>query len=615
MAAQPLQLRATDQHKLNQALRALQLSNPLDLLMQTPSWFPTSWQLITAGSSDTPEVQLNGRPVPLRLIETWADRNLWTIEPFWSEATLPEAQWICITGPCELLQLQAQAGISPWQLLQLLRLDVARATLDPWRSWLLNNGIHEYNLLRQHPAVLAALNQPIEGTTMPWFHWALRQQRADLQAAISPQNTAGLRHWLIHHGATEHQLEPINPQGLLISRPVQLQPWSQRRFGVNLFGYADDVLGIGEDLRTVDSALRSAKIPVQVVDIPREPSSHQLRELALLHADQLAPYAFNLFCLSAEEHARVLLELGEHILRERYSIGYWPWELSRWPQPWQPLLAMVDEVWSSSQYTYSTLQAAIAERPSPSLQHLPLPVEPLQPLSHEQRRCWRDQFQLPRDAPLLICSFDGRSSYNRKNPWAAIHAFQQAVSQGSEAQLLIKTMHAGLEPEQWKQLQACAAADSRLLLIDAVLERDQLLGLYGCCDVLISLHRAEGYGRVLAEALLLGLDVVATNYSGNTDFCIGPLAHPVPYTLQPVLPDQYPYAQHQVWAEPDLQLASVVLQQVLRRRAREPNRRFDHVAFYSELFNPAILGQRYAQRLEHLWRTKSTQGEPLERTS
>jgi glycosyltransferase involved in cell wall biosynthesis len=605
MAATPHQLHAKSCSELNQSLRELRLYHSTTLFIQTPGWHITTWEVISSGGEKAPQFLLNGYSVTPRLLESIGDRQRWIIEPYWSQAALPEQQWLQISWPDgqsgALLQLQASEALSPWQLLQLLRPDVARSTLDPLRLWLFCNGIHECNLLRQHPTVLAALNQSIPGTNLPWFHWALRQQRQDLQTAIAPYDAGAMRHWLQHHGAAEHQLDPISFEGLLVPGKVPVQTWTQRPFGVNLFGYASEALGIGEDLRTVHTALSSAGIPVKVVDIQRQHSDEPLRQQARCLPDQLAPYAFNIVCLTAEEQGRVLLELGLAVFQEHYTIGYWPWELSRWPQVWQPLLGLADEVWASSAHTHGALQTALGERNMPKLQQFPLPLEHLEPLSAEERRHWRQTFELPAAAPLVVCSFDGRSSYGRKNPWGAIDAFQQALPLDSEARLVIKTMHAGLAEQQWQQLQARVQADPRLLLIDAVLPREPLLGLYGCCDVLLSLHRAEGYGRVLAEALLLGLDVIATGYGGNSDFCIGPLAHPVDFTLLPVLPDDYPHAEGQVWAEPDQAQASALLQSVLAQRAADPNRCFGKSPAYRPLFSPKAIGQRYAKRLQQIW--------------
>ena len=605
--ARPIQLEAHNLGDLNKQLAALTPDRSLELLIHTPAWHITGWTLIThTRGSRSPTVMLNGQAIPFHLSETTGDRQVWRGEPYWTQAAIPEQQWLKVTRPSEgtdqILQLQATDNVSPWQLLQLLRRDITGGDLDRLRPWLCNNGIHECNLLRQHPAVLAAVNQAIAGTDVTWLHWTLRQERADLQATFKPHDRDTFLHWLNHHGAIEHHLSPIDAQGRLIAETPSLQPWRNRAFGVNLFGYANEALGIGEDLRTVHAALLAAGVPVSILDIPCHHSSQELRDQARRHPDQLAPYAFNLICLTAEENARVLLELGEAIFKERYCIGYWPWELSNWPDAWQPLLALVDGIWASSRHTQKAIQTALIGRDQPTLHRLPLPLQPLQPLSAAERQRWRLYFKLPAEATLIICSFDGRSSYARKNPWGAIDAFQQAFNDTTSVRLVIKTMHGGLRDQHWEDLQNRAAEDSRLQLIDAVLDRDELLGLYGCCDVLISLHRAEGYGRVLAEALVMGLDVVATDYSGNTDFCIGPQAHPVWYSKVAVLPDEYPHSRKQQWAEPDINHAQQLLREAAKRRSHHVliNNSLETTA-YQQLFSHVAIGQSYRDHLLNLW--------------
>ena len=93
--------------------------------------------------------------------------------------------------------------------------------------------------------------------------------------------------------------------------------------------------------------------------------------------------------------------------------------------------------------------------------------------------------------------------------------------QQSDVGLVIKT-HKPEHPHRgWEVLKTLCGLDERIKLIETTLNRQELLQLYGCCDSFISLHRAEGFGRGLAEAFQLGLDVVATDWSGNTDFCHG----------------------------------------------------------------------------------------------
>src|SRR5262249_14120959 len=75
-------------------------------------------------------------------------------------------------------------------------------------------------------------------------------------------------------------------------------------------------------------------------------------------------------------------------------------------------------------------------------------------------------------------------------------------------------------------------------------------------DCLVSLHRSEGFGRFLAEAMWLGRPVIATAYSGNVDFMTSDVSCLVNYRLGPVAPHAYPFWQDPMWADPDLDEAA-----------------------------------------------------------
>ena len=136
--------------------------------------------------------------------------------------------------------------------------------------------------------------------------------------------------------------------------------------------------------------------------------------------------------------------------------------------------------------------------------------------------------------------------------------------------------------------------------MESNLTRYQLLQLYGCCDGFLSMHRAEGFGRGMAEALQLGLDVVATDWSGNTDFCKGPLAHPIPYELVPVTPGAYPHWPEQVWAEPNIKAAAEALRKIEKRRRQKGLPAAELSADYRKQFSALTCGGRYRERLEEL---------------
>ena len=506
----------------------------------------------------------------------------------------------------ESLQITAVDRASTIYLLQIVRPDLQVDSEKSMNSWVVANGFKEMNLLRQDAAITGNLNQLNEETGQTKFQTSIWAHRHDLQETFKHITSPLFAEWIINHGAKEYEFltEFKKHPSTLLPRTIK---YHQRPFGVNLIGHESSVIGIGEDLRTCREALEAVGIPTAVIDVPTSHTSNELRKQARTEFDQLAPYSFNLVCMTAEEHARIFLELGYAIFSERYNIGYWPWELGKWPEPWNPLFNLVDEVWASSRHTHQSIQQILNHRPQPKLTYCPLGISQIAPLTHEQKIKARNKHGLPRKAMLMICSFDGRSSFFRKNPWGTIHAFLEAFPQNNSVDvgLVIKTIHAGVDPSEWNKLQALIKQDDRIIVIDGTLARDEIINLYGCCDVLVSLHRAEGFGRILAECLLLGLDVVATNYSGNTDFCKGKHAHPIDYDLTVVQDGGYPYHHNQTWAEPCHEHAAKTLRDIYTKKLTQkdgqmPERNSTIQGYQKHLFTDFV-AKNYDNRLRSIW--------------
>ena len=412
------------------------------------------------------------------------------------------------------------------------------------------------------------------------------------------------------------------------SQPCQ----SNRPFGVNLIGHAFEVFGIGEDIRMAARALQAAGVPCCVIHHPAgngSACSDRSLEPLLCTDPNGGPYAFNLVCMAAPIQARWLLQSGFAPLRDRYTIAAWPWETRQWPDVWEPLLEVVDEVWPSSIFTAQALQEPAAQAGVP-LHVMPMAVEisdAEQYCSPSTRQATRAHLGLPNDAVVFVYSFDLNSTAIRKNPMAALEAFQRAFplpqllsskgrspnyhSLSKRVALLIKTFPPRNVSSEWNWLQLRAQEDPRIHLLEAHLDRNALLAMFGCCDAFLSLHRSEGYGRGMAEALQLGLDVIATDYGGNTDFCDGPLSHPVRCREVPIPRGAYPCADGHCWGEPDLDHAAQLMQEVAELRAYfidDPasdssvvRRNQDITASYRECFSFKIVGERYQNRLVRLW--------------
>jgi glycosyltransferase involved in cell wall biosynthesis len=211
-----------------------------------------------------------------------------------------------------------------------------------------------------------------------------------------------------------------------------------------------------------------------------------------------------------------------------------------------------------------------------------------------RRRASRERWRLDPEATLVLFVFDVKSSLERKNPWGAMQAFQQAFPQGGQqnVQLVIKALRPGSANPQWEKLQQQAALDPRLQVIEAELSRSELLALIGSCDVFLSLHRSEGFGRGIAEAGLLGLQVVTSAWGGNVDFCQGERFHLVPCTPTRIQPGTYAHAEGHTWGEPDLSSAAQQLLQAVHRPAgpARPDSALQHLAI-------TATGERYRQAL------------------
>ncbi|MFN4866461.1 MAG: glycosyltransferase [Cyanobium sp.] len=402
-----------------------------------------------------------------------------------------------------------------------------------------------------------------------------------------------------------------------VTTPVELQvrTFQHRPFGVNLIGHAFDVFGIGEDIRMAARALMAADVPCCVIDHPAgNGAARSDRYLeGLLHSDpEGGPYAFNLICMAAPIHARWLLEQGFSALRERYSLVSWPWETEEWPQAWRPLLNVADEIWpSSSLTTRALLPYSSKDRPVHKMS-MAVEIADLEEIISPQTRMeTRSIHGLGINDVIFAYGFDFSSTAARKNPMGVLEAFQQAFPQDTvdpivhRVGLMIKTFPPRRHKAEYDWLRARVAEDPRIHLVARHLSREDLLRLYGCCDGFISLHRSEGFGRGLAEALQLGLHVIATNFGGNTDFCTGPLAHPVQFKRVPIPRGAYPCADGHDWAEPDLNhavsLMKKVANELLVQSDTSPRATLALSSRYKKEFSAQTVGKRYRERLQQLW--------------
>ncbi len=368
------------------------------------------------------------------------------------------------------------------------------------------------------------------------------------------------------------------------------RPAPLRHDGVNLIGHARSEFGVGEDVREAARALTAAGIPFAVVDIPPGSAIGQGDRLLEQQIGDRLPFGTNLLCMTAMETARLHADRGDPIFQGRRTIGFWPWELPQWPDAWRHCFDLVDEVWASSRFTYSAYRAVVGRK----VRHMPMTVTVAGAASDI-----RSRLSIRDGVFMFACAFDGLSGMSRKNPLAAVAAFRSAFPAGDEpVTLVVKGMRAAAAGEDaFGQLEQACRQDPRIRLIDGTLSRSDMLGLLQAADCFVSLHRAEGFGRCIAEAMLLGKPVIVTGYSGNMDFTLPGTAALVDHDCRPVEAGEYPYAEGMIWAEPDIAHAAWWMRQLLLEPGKRNRLALAGQGLIQQTYAANIVGDIYADIL------------------
>lgn len=335
------------------------------------------------------------------------------------------------------------------------------------------------------------------------------------------------------------------------------------RHGLGIGGELTTATGLGSSARRMRAALDQLGVATWGLDTgDRLPGRNPGRVVEML--PDAAPLVMH---VNAPMMAWGLLQLPRRAARGRRVIGYWAWELPVVPRSWRLGLQFVHEVWVPSRFTAEAIATMLPADGRIALRVVPIPVAAAPPRPAALRRA---DFGLPDEAVLVLSAFNLASSFTRKNPLAAIAAHRAAFGDRPDRLLLMKVGHTEHYPEDWATIRAAAAGAANIRFETRLLPEADNDALTACADIVLSLHRSEGFGLVPAEAMWLGRAVVATNWSGNTDFMNADNAAPVGYRL---IPAEDPRGVLDVagatWAEPDIGDAAAQL----RRLADDPAER------------------------------------------
>lgn len=330
---------------------------------------------------------------------------------------------------------------------------------------------------------------------------------------------------------------------------------------ITLVGHPFAPTGMGEQLRSHVAAMDAMHLHHRVLDIfghdPRLDEEH-----ARLLGDReirVPPAGIRVFHVNADEVERVLAAFAAAGGRfaEGTNVIVPAWELPRYPAAWAPALARFDEVWAISRFVADGLAAAGIRS------HLiGQSVEPAGGVLLPRR--W---FGIRESAFVLLSFLDTTSYETRKNPAGSLDLFARlrAARPFADLQLVLKVKHGAAAAADWAH---DLAADAHRLVIAEPLDSIGVRSLIAACDCFVSLHRAEGFGRALGEAMARGRLVLGTGWSGNLDFMDPETTLLAPFRLVAVPRGAYPQGAGQRWAEPDIGAATEALLGFIDDRAR-----------------------------------------------
>jgi GT2 family glycosyltransferase/SAM-dependent methyltransferase/glycosyltransferase involved in cell wall biosynthesis len=427
-----------------------------------------------------------------------------------------------------------------------------------------------------------------------FFAWATRVQsgrrglspfleeayrlRYDVQAAfpdVAGSDREGFLRWAIGQGATEFAFEPDlvamcepklgegpDPTGTALpsdsvvrGRPApDVEPALP---GVNVCGYLRNESGVGQAARGYVAALEHLGVPLSVRDVSHL-SVNRSNDTSISDLDACLEHPINLVCVNADQHFVIARE-DPMFFVGKYNIGVWWWELPSFPDEWRDRFEHYDEIWAGTSYIASAL-APIS----------PVPVVRVPPAFGDYRPGDRTRGRaalcLEDDDFAFLYMFDFHSYFERKNPLAVVEAFRRAFPGNDHARLVIKYVNGASDSSNAALLGEVAAKDTRIELLGDYVDASAVADMMVACDAYVSLHRAEGLGLTMAHAMAAGRPVIATGWSGNTDFMDASNSLLVRFELTSIERDVGPYKAGGMWAEPDVDHASALIRYLFDNR-------------------------------------------------
>lgn len=316
--------------------------------------------------------------------------------------------------------------------------------------------------------------------------------------------------------------------------------------GINLIGFIKGEIGLGQSCRLLAEAINYSGEEFTIYNYEQISSMRFNDSTWDYKITNTTPYNINIIHLNPPDLALAHATLDKNIWNFKYNIAFWLWELEEFPDEWIKCFSFVDEIWTPSEFASNSIRKKTS-----------LPVNTIKysisaPIDDAYNRKY---FSIPDDKFLFLCMYDSNSTINRKNPIGTIESFKKAFSKDdTNIGLVIKVNN----PQQndIDIIKKMLEGYENIYIIPKIMTKTEVNSLIKICDVFVSLHRAEGFGLPLAEAMFLGTPTIATNWSANTEFMNQENACMVDYNMVYLEEDYVMYKKGNKWADPNIEQAA-----------------------------------------------------------
>jgi glycosyltransferase involved in cell wall biosynthesis len=357
--------------------------------------------------------------------------------------------------------------------------------------------------------------------------------------------------------------------------------------GVNFYSPIGVASSLGTAGRGYLAALRAAKVPVSLVPL-HEIFVHE-SSVGNIERSQRPRHPVALVHTNADAVHRFLHFHNRSFSQALYRIGIWVWELPAFRDEFWTEIRHFDEIWVPSTFCQRAVQAMTA-KPVSVIPHVVAASAALQPGCREKLKIGLDEF-------VFLYVFDATSMVERKNPQCLVDAFEAAFANHDRVRLVLKVTNADKDPDFSRYLDALAERNTRCLVLRKYMEANELAGLVRAANCYVSPHRTEGFGLTVAEAMAVGVPVIATDYGGTVDFVTEEVGFPLHYRLVEIDRDHGPYAKGAIWPDPSREHLQELLRSVVANPSSAAARGERARARMLKDYSAAAVGRRIRERL------------------